>query len=387
MRKRLIVTFLAAGLSVAAPLAAQQLCPGYSIVVNTPEDELTLAYNGAENPQEQVAALDKFMQAHADSKFVPCAHEYYTMAYLKLNDYDKVIEHGEQGLATHPDLMLTLNVAKAYVASGKVSDAGFDAIFKAPDLIITESTPSRPPSLSEDDWKKEVDAAAEQAKDWRAYLEYAFFQLLQREPDGSKRAQRLEQFVQSYPESPNQGQINFNFYLAYKMANNVAKAEEYGEKAIAADPNDLVTLNLVADDYSTRQTNLDKAEAYAKRAVDLAAAMKQPEGLTPEQFKANQDSQAGLAHLTLGYVAFQKGSKTKKVAPAIEEFKKAVDLLGANPQLQGRALFYLGYAFEVLYPPSHKGAIDALTRSVALASPWQAQAQDLLGKVKKAAGQ
>ena len=387
MRKRLIVTFLAAGLSVAAPLAAQQVCPGYSIVVNTPEDELTLAYNGAENPQEQVAALDKFMQAHADSKFVPCAHEYYTMAYLKLNDYDKVIEHGEQGLATHPDLMLTLNVAKAYVASGKSSDAVFDAILKAPDLIKAESAPSRSANVSDDDWKKEMDAAAEQAKDWRAYMEYAFFQLLQREQDGGKRAQRLDQFVQSYPDSPNQGQINFNYYLAYKMANNTAKAEEYGEKAIAADPNDVVTLNLVADDYATRQTNLDKAETYANKAVDLAAAMKKPEGLTPEQFKGNQDSQAGLAHLTLGYVAFQKGSKTHKVAPAIEEFKKAVDLLGSNPQLQGRALFYLGYAYEVLSPPSHKSAIDALTRSVSIASPWQAQAQDLLGKVKKAAGQ
>ena len=146
MRKGLIVTFLAGVVSVAAPLGAQQVCPGYSIVINTPEDELTLAYNGAENPQEQIAALDKFMQAHADSKFVPCAHEYYTMSYLKLNNYDKVIEHGEQGLAGHPDLMLTLNVAKAYVASGKVSDAAFDAIFKAPDLIKTESTPSRPPS-------------------------------------------------------------------------------------------------------------------------------------------------------------------------------------------------------------------------------------------------
>ena len=387
MRKYRIVTFLLAGLSVVAPLRAQQVCPGFSIVISTPEDELTLAYNGAENPQEQVAALDKFMQAHADSKFVPCAHEYYTMTYLKLNDYDKVIEHGEQGLAAHPDLMLTINLAKAYVASGKVSDSAFQAILKAPELIKTEGTPSRPPNVSEDDWKKEMDAAAEQAKDWRAYMEYAFFQILQREQDGSKRAQRLEQFVQSYPESPNQGQINFNYYIAYKMANNPAKAEEYGEKTIAADPNDLVTLNLVADDYATRQTNLDKAEQYAKKVVDLAAAMKKPEGLTPEQFKANQDSQAGLAHLTLGYVAFQRGSKTHKVAPAIEEFKQSVDLLGSNPALQGRALFYMGYAYEVLSPANHKGAIDALTRSVALASPWQAQAQDLLGKVKKAAGQ
>ena len=100
MRKILaLCVILAATVLVTSPLSAQSVCPGYSIIINTPEDALTLAYNGAENPQEQVAALDKFMAEHADSKFLPCAHEYYTMAYLKLNDYDKAIEHGEKAIA------------------------------------------------------------------------------------------------------------------------------------------------------------------------------------------------------------------------------------------------------------------------------------------------
>src|SRR5208283_5952020 len=82
-------------------LQAQQVCPGLPYVANTPEDELMLAVNGAEKPEEQVAALDKYAQAHADSKFMPCVDEYYTMTYLKLNNYDKVVEYGEKGLATN----------------------------------------------------------------------------------------------------------------------------------------------------------------------------------------------------------------------------------------------------------------------------------------------
>lgn len=388
MRKALGTVFLVGvTVAIAPQLPAQSVCPGYSIVINTPEDGLTLAYNGAESPQEQIAAIDKFMQEHADSKFVPCALEYYTMAHLKLNNYDKVIEYGEKAIALgHHDVMTSLNLAKAYVASGKVSDAAFGAILGAPEVILKEGTPSRGTKLSDEEWKKELEDATAQAADWRAYMEYAFFQLIQRETDGNKRMQWLDKFTAAYPESRNKGQISFNYFLAAKIANDAAKSDEYGDKAIADNPENVSALNLVADDFATRQTKLDQAEQYAQKAVTLIPTQSKPEGVPDDQFKASQDTQLGMAHLTLGYIAFQRGAKTKKVAPAIDLFKKASDLLTTNPQLQGRALFYLGYAFEVLYPPNHKGAIDALTRSAALASPWQGQAQELLGKVKKAAG-
>jgi tetratricopeptide (TPR) repeat protein len=387
MRNFLSAAAMVGALLVAASLQAQQVCPNTPYVVNPPEDELMLAYNGADNPQEQVAALDKFAEAHADSKFMPCVYELYTITYLKQNDYAKVIELGEKGLAGgRPDVMLLLNLAKAYVATGTATDTAFDAILKAPAAIEAESTPARPGNVSEDDWKKTIAEAAEQAKEWRAYMEYAFFQLLQRVPDGNKRVQLLDSFAQAYPNSPNAGQIAFNYYMAYKMLNDTAKAEEYGEKAIAADPNNISTLNVLADDYATSQTKLDTAEEYAKKALELAGQMKKPEGMTDEQFKAEQDNQLGYAHLTLGYILFQRESKTRKVAPAIDEFKTAVDLLSANPALQGRALFYEGYAYEVLSPPNHHAASEALSRAAELAGPWQGQAQDLLEKVKKVMG-
>ena len=159
MRKSFLTIALLLCWSWAIPLEAQQPCPGLSIVVNTPEDQTILAFNSAESPQEQIDILDKFTQAHADSKFMPCAHEYYTIAYLKMNNYDKVIEHGEQALtANQQDVLLILNLTKAYLASGKVSDTAFAAILKAPELIKTEANPAKPAAVSEEDRQKNLEA-------------------------------------------------------------------------------------------------------------------------------------------------------------------------------------------------------------------------------------
>ena len=386
MRKLISAAILAVLSAFACPLWAQRVCPGFSIVIDTPEDQLTLAYNGADSPQEQIAAIDKFVQEHADSKFLPCAYEYYTLAYLKLNQFDKVIEYGEKGLSgDYQDLMLMLNLLKGYVSSGKVSDGAFEVILKAPEEIKQENTPARPPNLGDEEWKKVEEEAATQASEQRAYMEYAFFQLLQRETDGGKRLKLLDEFVKAYPESPNQAQISFNYFIAYKLANNAEKLDEYGEKAVASDPENVVTLNFVADDYASRQTNLDKADEYAKKALELAPNMEKSAGMTDEQFMAQQNQQLGLAHFTLGLVDLQRGAQKHRVAGAIDEFKKAADLLEGNPQLQGRALYYLGYAYEVIYPPRHSSAIEALSKAAELASPWQGEARNLLAKVKAAA--
>jgi len=386
---RFFLAWIAVSTLGAISLRAQQVCPGLPYLADTPEDELMQAVNGAEKTEDQIAALDKYAKEHGDSKFMPCVEEYYTIANLKLNHVDQVIEHGEKGLSgSYADVMLIMNLTKAYIASGKVGDAVFAALIKAPEQLKAESSPARPPNVADAEWQKSLEDLAAQAKDERAYLEYGFLQLLPRVPDGNKRVQFLDQFVQAYPDSPNAAKVNLNYFLAYQMTNNPAKASEYGEKAVASDPTSLETLNAVADYYAvTLQSNLDKANEDAKKALELATNMKKPEGLSDDQFKSYRDNHLGLAHATLGYVSFLKGTKTHKVAPAIQEFKTAADLLGGNPTLQGRTLYYLGYAYEVLYPPNHRLASEALVRASAIDNPWQGQARTLLAKVKAAAGQ
>ncbi|HKS97013.1 MAG TPA: hypothetical protein VJV74_12895 [Terriglobia bacterium] len=373
------------GSLLALPLGAQTPCPSLSVVVNTPEDELMLAVNGADKPEDQIAALEKFVTAHPDSKFMPCVYEYLTSTNVKVNNFDKAIEWGEKDVtANYGDLNLTLNLLKAYVGGGKANDPAFDLINKAPEQIKAENNPARPAKATDAEWQKMQQDQAEQAKEERAYMEYAFFQLLPRVTDPAKRIQDLDAFMKSYPDTTNVAQVNFQYMMAYEMTNNAAKADEYGEKAIAADGNNIEALNLVAYDYANRRANLDKAVEYAKKVVTLTPQMKKPDGATDDQFKTQQNNQLGMAHLTLGYIDFQKAGKTRRVAPAIQEFKSAIDLLGGNPPLQGAALFYLGSAYEYEYPPNHKSAAEALERSAGIQSPWQGQAKDLLAKVKKA---
>jgi tetratricopeptide (TPR) repeat protein len=386
--RRLIHSVLTMSVFLAAvPLLAQTPCPSFSVVINSPEDQLTLAYNGAANPQEQVAALDKYAQANADSKFMPCINEYYTMALVKQGTFDKAIEYGEKDLAAnYRDLSLSVNLMKAYVGAGKATDNAFDLVIKAPDLIKKETTPSRPAKATDEEWQKMQQDSGELAKDVNDYMTYAFFQLLPRTPDAAKRLEYLGQFEKAYPnvDAQQAAQINFQYFLAYDMAGKGDQAGPYGEKAIAADGSNPQVLNLVAYDYVNRQTNLDKAESYSKKVLTLVPALKKPDGEADDQFKTDQNNQLGMAHVTLGYVYFQRGAKTHKVEPAISEFKTAVALLGGNPPLRGQALYYLGYAYEVQTPANHHAASDALTQSVAIQSPWQAPARDLLAKVKAA---
>jgi tetratricopeptide (TPR) repeat protein len=390
MRKMSIHLVFLGLLVFACPLQAQQVCPGLPYVANTPEDELMQAVNGADKPEEQVAALDKFAQEHADSKFMPCVYEYYTMTYLKLNNYDKVVEYGEKGLASnYKDAMLILNLLKGYVSSGKVADSVFDVINQAPDVIKAESKPAKPANISDAEWQKALEDNAAQAKDEVAYVVYAFLQLIPRVSDPNKRLERLDAFAKTFPEEAerNAGQIDFDYFIACKMANKPDKAMEYGEKTIAADPNNLVARNLLAYDYAIAGTNPDKAADYAQKALELVPQMKKPEGVADAQFKAEQDNQLGMAHLSLGYAIFTRAvaAKSKKLGPAIEELKTAADLLAANPQLQGQALYYMAYAYESGAPVNHKAAMEALSKAVSLQSTWKAPADDLLGKVKKAA--
>jgi tetratricopeptide (TPR) repeat protein len=370
------------------PLLAQQgqSCSKYSIIIGSPEDKLMLAVNGTDDVNAKIAALEKFAQEHSDSNYAPCVDQLLTKNYVKLKEYDKAIAAGQKAVATnHLDVSFLEDLLQAYIGSGNASDDAFDVIAKAAPQIKAETVVFTRINETPEQIEQAKQGALKQAKSDTDYIVYAFLNLFPRVTDPNRRIKILDQFSQAYPEVVKEraGNFNYRYAVAYAQINQPDKSAEYAEKAIAADPNKIEALNLVAYSYAFRvPAKRDTAAEYANRVVTLIPTVKKPEGMSDDQFKTQQNTQEGMAHLTLGYLNLVKNASSHHVAGAVQEFQKAADLLATDPELQGEAYYFLGFAYETLYPAEHHKALAALENSVKLQSSMQGQARELLGKVR-----
>jgi tetratricopeptide (TPR) repeat protein len=156
--------------------------------------------------------------------------------------------------------------------------------------------------------------------------------------------------------------------------NDQARRVAYGEKTLAANPNSLPALLLLAGSYvdDAKPGSLGKAITYAQKAIVVAKADE------PDADKSRKLS-GGIAHSVLGY-AYIKQDKT---AAAIPELKSAAGLLrGQDDQQYAIALYRLGFAYAKLSRVNE--ARDVLLEAVKISGPVQAMSQDLLAKVNAA---
>jgi tetratricopeptide (TPR) repeat protein len=390
--RSLIQAVLLAGLMVWSwPLAAQQehSCSNYKIVVGSPEDQLMLAVNGTDDPNAKLAALEKFTQEHQDSSYLHCAEQLITKNEVKLKQYDQAVAAGQKAVAAgYLDIPFLEDLLQAYLASGKNGSEALDLIMKAPAQIKAETEVPRTPTESDAQYAAAQKVAMERAQTDTDYMTYAFFGLLPRVADPSQQIKMMDQFAQAFPEAAQKqgGELNYRYAVAYTQSNQPEKADEYAEKAIAAEPDNVQALNLVAYDYALRRrVNQAKAAEYAKKALTLIPARKKPEGVSDEAFKSQQDTQAGMAHLSIGFLDLQKTGAAHHTAGAIRELNQAAELLGAIPELQGEAYYFLGYSYEADYPPQHRSAMAALENAIKIQNSMQGQARALLAKIKSVA--
>jgi hypothetical protein len=366
-------------------LAAQEVCREISVIKGSREDELLLTVNGASAPRQQIQALDTYVKSAPQQSFMPCVDEYYTNAYVKEQNYAQAIAYGQKALAAHyEDELLLLSLAKAYVGAGQATPGAFDVIFREPAEIRDEAPKA---SIAGGAGAAEQKATADyqsEAKDINAYMEYAFFSLLPRVTDGNQRLHYLSQFSQVYVDPSQQAHVDFQYFLAYATLNDRVRMEQYGEKVVTEDPNNVDALDPLAYDYALSQTNLRKAADYAQRVLKLVPEIPKPAGVPAAQFQADVNGKLGLAHLTLGYVDFLESPHTHRILPAIDQFKTAVSVLGGNDLYKAQALYLLASAYEYGYPPNHRAAQAALEEAVQLQTPVQEKARALLAKVRAA---
>src|SRR5207245_11357462 len=82
MHRKTFVILIAPLVFPTSLLWAQTPCPTIPVVVNSPEDKLMLEYKGADKPQEQVAALEKFAEEKADWRSLLRRTEYLRVGYV-----------------------------------------------------------------------------------------------------------------------------------------------------------------------------------------------------------------------------------------------------------------------------------------------------------------
>jgi len=346
------------------------------IPAGTAEDHDLQAITGEQDSAKKLAMYQEFVQKYASN---PAAVAYgnwqISLAYQTSGDLNKALEYGDKALVGAPR-NLDILVSQASIAQQAKDNAklmGYAA--KGGEVCSSIGKQAKPEGMSDDDFRRRVEDDKNAAKNSCDFLESAGFNVIASENDAKTRMADIEKYSTGFPESKFQDQVaNYAMYSLGQL-NDQTRLVAYGEKALAANPNSLPTLLLLANFYGddTKPGSAAKAVSYAQKAIAVAKADE------PDADKSRKLS-AGVGHTIVGYTYAFKQDKT---AAAIPELKTAAGLLkGQDDQQYARALYGLGYAYGKLNKLTE--AREVLTEAVKIQSPWQKLSEDLLGKVNAA---
>jgi tetratricopeptide (TPR) repeat protein len=362
------MTAAVCSLLIAATPAMAQIGKYVPVPAGSDADHALSEINAATDPAQKLALIDKFAgSAQGDMAIV--ADDTYVNYYLAAKNYDKAFEYGDKLFALDPDNFANaVNMVRAAQEKGD-SDKLFSYGAKAADILKRYKASSVP----EDEKKRNL----ENAHDNIVYVQQLIFNGAYQTQDPTKRAAQLAQFAQMFPDSPYADQAMGVAAASYRQTQNTAKMLEVANGLLAKDPNNVGMLLLLADYYSEKGEQLDKAEVDAKKATAVLADAKKPEGVTDEQWQQQVSLQKGLALSSLGQVNIQK----KNNAGAVENLKQASPLLKSDAGAYARNQYRLGYALLNLKKVTD--AKQAFTEAASVDSPYK---QPSLDKLKAMSG-
>jgi tetratricopeptide (TPR) repeat protein len=153
---------------------------------------------------------------------------------------------------------------------------------------------------------------------------------VQQATDPNKKTQLAEEFLQKYPQSRYRPMMYQMLVSGYFATQQVPKLLDAGEKEIEMNPNDAPVLAVIAQTlartYNAKAPDaakqLDKAELYSKRAIEVTPTLPKPENLTEEAFNNAKNDTLVMAHGGLGLVYIRRGKFTEAI-PELEQSVKA----------------------------------------------------------------
>ncbi|MBV8515580.1 MAG: hypothetical protein JO260_09815 [Acidobacteria bacterium] len=214
--------------------------------------------------------------------------------------------------------------------------------------------------------------------------DYKTFQTIPQN-DIDKRIPAAESFLQKYPQSQYRPMMYQTLVSGYLAKQEVPKMIDAGEKEIALNPNDTPILGLMGQTLARTlnpkspdaMAQLNKAELYSKRAIEVTPTLTKPAELTDDQFNNAKNNALEMAYSGLGLVYLQKGQYDQAI-PTLEQSLKTDNHSEPDPV----NLYLLGLANE---KASHfDAAVQAFTKCAAIQSSLQANCKNGIETAKKA---
>jgi tetratricopeptide (TPR) repeat protein len=367
MKLRHVLLVMLFGLALAVVARAQ--VTRILIPAGTPEDAAIQAMTRETDAEKRLALAQDFLQKFsANPMAVAYGNVQISQYYSAKGDSEQALAYGDKALAAVPNdldilgsqasLALQIkNYAKVvdYACRGGLA---FQGIGKQP----------KPAEMGDQEFASRVEQERASAQQSYEYLQGLAVNAIASEPDGKQKVAEVEKFESAFPKSKYGPQVVEYAVVALQRMNDVSRLAAYGEKAVAASPDNASLLSVLASALVETDAYFERAMEYARKAITLAKA-DAPGADTTRKLAA------GTAHTALGFGLM----KQEKNRAAITELKTALALLKEDPMGSQKASYFLAYAYAKT--KNYAEARQILNQLLATPGPFQQPARELLVKV------
>jgi len=347
------------------------------IPAGTPEDQALTAISNEQDAAKKAGMYEDFLQKFSSNPAaVAYANWQLAQNYQASGDLKKALEYGDKALASSPHNLEILASQAGIAQQMKDSTKVVDYSARGGEAYNSIGKQAKPEGMSDQDFAQRIEEDKTAGKSSIDFLEAAGFNAIADEKNPKARMADIERFSAAYPDSKFGDQVAQ--YVMYTLGpgqlNDPVRLVAFGEKSLAAKPDNIPTLLLLSSFYveDSKPASIAKSATYAEKVITLAKAD------APDADRSRKLS-AGVAQSTLGYALM----KQDKTAASVPHLKTAAALLkGQDEGAYSAALYRLGYAYAKLNKVSE--AREVLTEAAAIAGPTQQLSRDLLAKVNAA---
>jgi tetratricopeptide (TPR) repeat protein len=339
------------------------------IPAGTPEDAAIQEITKEADAEKRLALAQDFLQKFsANPMAVAYGNLQISQYYSAKGDNQQALAYGDKALAAVTNDLDILGSQASLALEIKDYAKVVDYAYRGGVAVQGIAKQPKPAGMSDQDFAARLEQERAGAQQSCEYLEGLAVNAIGSEPDGKQKVAEAEKFESAFPKSKYGAQVGEYVVVALQQMNDVSRLAAYGQRAVAADPDNASLLSVLASALVETNAYFERAMEYARKAIVLAKA-------DAPGADTNRKLAAGAAHTALGFGLM----KQEKNTAAIAELKTALGLLNEDPVGSQKASYFLAYAYAK--SKNYAEARQILHKLVATPGPFQQPARELLAKV------